>query len=197
MSSEIALPWILAASTIVGLGAALLLRAWANSTAREIAEEDLHALEAGADLLRRLEPIVAQGEALLQTAAIRSVSPELVQAVADFRHRADAALQQVEAGPWPYEALSQLGLDAHELVRAAGLAVSAVNRLHDGAANYEPNELMHGEARFASAQLSELAAKMSDARALIEADRSTLLPLMKRGPRGFSPPIDWRPQASK
>lgn len=192
MSSGVALPWILAGSTACALGAALLLFASIGRTAREIAERNLSVLDAGEDVLRRLEAIAAEGEPLLQIAAIRPASPELIEALDAFRNSAAAALEQAEAAPRP---LRQLGLD--ELVLAADAAVSAVNRLYDGAARYEPRELMHGEARHASARFSELAAGLAGARAGIEADRKRLLRIARRKRPGFASTFIGRPQISK
>lgn len=197
MSSVVALPWILTAGGGIGLGAVLLLRARADRRARTVAEAELCTLEAGDNVLGSLQPIVAEGEPLLQMASIRPVSPELIEAVGGFRRRAEEILRCAEGQPSPEDALRQLGLDPGELLRAAQLTVQAVIRLHDGAAWHEPDELMHGEARHASARLSELAAKMADARARIAARRKARLRMAARTSFPFAPRFGWRPQASK
>jgi len=175
-----ALPWFLTAGATAGLGGALLLRSWADRKARAAAEMDLRALEAGDAVLRSLQPIVAAGETLLQTASIRPVSPELVQALDSFRQQAEAALQQARQQPCPYDARNRPGVDTADLLRAADSVVGAVVRLHQGAAGGKPTELMHGEARHASARLSELAAKMAAARAAIVERRRALMPVVTR-----------------
>ncbi|HKR90094.1 MAG TPA: hypothetical protein VJS38_18145 [Phenylobacterium sp.] len=198
MSSVAALPWILTGGGgVIGLGAVLFLRAWAERKARAAAEADLCTLQAGDGVLRSLQPIVAEGAPLLETASIRPVSPELIETVGAFRRRAEDVLRRAEGQPRPDEALRRFGLDLGELFHAAQLTVEAVIRLHDGAAWHEPNELMHGEARHASARLSEFAAKMADARARIEAARSELLRVVRRKPISLAPLIGWRSQVLK
>lgn len=197
MSSLAAFPWMLTGGGVMALAGALLLRLAAVRQARAAAEAGLRALEAGDAVVRSLQPIVAEGEPLLQTASIRPVSPELIAALGGFRRRAEEVLRQAKGEPPPEAALGQLGLDANELFDAAELTVRAVIRLHAGAASDEPQELMHGEARHASARLSELAAKLADARTRITAERRTLEARLGRPALPFAPRIGWRPQASK
>jgi hypothetical protein len=205
MHSAVAWPGILGG--IVGLGV-LVLRVWAVRTKRQIAERDLCTLDAADDTLKRLGLIVATGERLLHVACVAPVSaelvqavgrfrPELIQAVGRFRRGAEAAIEHAAARPRPDEAIRRLELDLSENLHAAEVAVSAVIRLHDRAASCEINELMHGEARRASAQFSELAAKMAEDRARIEARRVRLRPLATPKRPGWAPIFGWRPQASK
>jgi hypothetical protein len=128
---------------------------------------------------------------------IDAISPESIEALGVFQRRAVAALRNAEAGPRPHAAMQRLGLEPEELRRTASLVVSAVIQLHDGAASGKPRELVHSEASYASAQLSELTAKMADVRARIEASRNRLRRLTTpRRPR-LVPIFGWRPQASK
>jgi hypothetical protein len=198
MSSAAALPWILTAvGGAFGLGAVLLLSAWNDQVARAVARADLRALDAADGLLRALQPILTEGEPLLQVASMRPASPELIAMIGDFRRGAEAALGDAKRQSRPDETLRRLGLDPGELLRAAELAIIAATRLQAGAAADEPRELMHSEARHASARLSEFGAKMAAARARIVMQRETLLPLLRCGALPFAPIFGWRPQASK
>jgi hypothetical protein len=186
----------------------LVLRAWADRTKRQIAESDLCTLDAADDILRRLGLIVAQGERLLHVACVAPVSVELIQAVerfrleliqavGRFRRGAEAAIEYAAARPRPDETMHRLELDLSENLHAAQNAVRVVTRLHNHAASCKINELMHGEARHASAQFSELAAKMAEVRARIEARRVRLRQLTTPERPGWAPIVGWRPQASK
>lgn len=197
MSSAAALPWILAAAVgTAGLSIVLFLGAWIDQREHAIAQAELRTLDAADSLLTSLQPIVAEGEPLLQAASIGPVSPELIQAVGDFRRKAEAALRDTRRQPRQDEALRRLDLGADELVHAAELAISAVSRLHAGAA-YEPGAIMHGEARHANARLSDLGAKMADASVRIAAHRKARLSIMTRSPLPLPPIFGWRAQAWK
>jgi hypothetical protein len=186
----------------------LVVRAWGDRNKRQIAERDFCTLDAADDILRRLGLTVAKGEKLLHVACVAPVSaeliqalgsfrPELIQAVGRFRRGAEAAIEHAAARPRPDEAMRRLELDLSENLHAAHVAVSAVTRLHDHAASCKINELMHGEARHASAQFSALAAKMAEDRARIEARLVRLRPLTTPKRPGWAPIFGWRPQASK
>lgn len=156
------MPLIAVIALICAAVAAVLLWVSARGQARRESRRILQALQSSDALLtEEVEPLIAQGQALLAKASTTSeAAMTLLGAVSEYRARVVAAHSRLRSeSAAKLNLLADAGVDMRDALEALGranLAVQDLYALASRAGESRASELLHASARCASARISEL-----------------------------------------
>jgi len=156
--------------SVIGLVLVAILCAGAAAvflwmSAREQARRDSHlilrALQSSHALLSaELEPLLSEGQALLNRASItKGAAATLLNAVSEYRARVSVAQLHLRSeADADSKLLAEAGIDLHEALEALTRASTAVQDFYALASRSgegQASEMLHASARCASARISE------------------------------------------